>query len=126
MKYYYKILSFVFIFCVISSLPSYAKGGLGALVKVGKSQAEMEKVMNNETKVFEKVKKAVINDEIIEGQSDSEIESKYGAPVVKIKQPENKLERWVYKPGYASYFDHNKVCIYVNEEGTVSGIELLR
>ena len=94
------------------------------MIKAGRSQEKMQKILKEETKIFEKVKKAVEAGKIKKGQSRDLILKKYGEPVVIISK-KNNIEKWVYKPGYASHFDNIKAYLFFNEKGELKEIKLL-
>ena len=97
--------------------------GLSSLAKVGKSQGSMAKALKGETKTFERVRKAIENARIKAGQPRDLIRKQYGEPVVIIAE-ENEIERWVYKPGYASFFDNNKIYLFFDGRGELESIRV--
>lgn len=107
----------------LSSRTSHAEG-LSTLIEMGKSQKEMEKTANKETKRFQAVKKAVNNAKIKKGQSQDSIRKKFGEPVIIIAG-KNSQEKWVYKPGYATFFDKNKIYLSFDADKKLSGIKVI-
>jgi len=97
--------------------------GLGSLSKVGKSQDAMVRVLNKETKTYRAVKKAVETGKIKEGHLQDSILDKYGEPVVVLKEYDN-IEKWVYKPGHATYFDSTKIYLFFGADKKLKKIEV--
>ena len=58
--------------------------GLGTLIELGKSQAEMQKQWAQETKTFEAVKRAIETGAIKKGMDKAIVLAKYGEPVVMV------------------------------------------
>ena len=102
-----------------------AEGGLGALAKVGKSQEKMEKILDKETDVFEDISKDIEKGKISQGMATQELIDKYGEPVIKIDDKDTGVSRWVYKPGSATYFDKDKIYIFV-DKAVISDIQVIR
>ncbi|MCK4518813.1 MAG: hypothetical protein KAU12_01715 [Candidatus Omnitrophica bacterium] len=98
--------------------------GLMRLIKVGKSQEGFQKELAKETESFEAVKEAIGRGEIKKSQSRDFIRELCGGPVVVIYE-ENDEEKWVYKPGYATFFDNNKVYLFFDKEGLLKNYEIL-
>jgi hypothetical protein len=96
--------------------------GLSSLAAVGESQKEMVKILDKETIAFEAVQKAVKYDQITEGQTQEEIQRRYGKPVLVFA--EDATETWVYKPGYATWFDTIKVYLHFDATGTLAQTEM--
>ncbi len=97
--------------------------GVRNLITVAKSQAEAEKMLDEETDTYGRVKNAICKNKIRIGQSADAIRAKYGEPVVVID--EDEYHKWVYKPGYADYFSHEKVYLFFDDEGVLKDIESL-
>ena len=90
-------------------------GATEALIKVGKSQAEMMQVAREETRNYEKIRNAIHNGRLEENQIAQDIEKKYGKPVVILPARKGSLERWVYKPAEVSFFSGQKIYLFFNE-----------
>ena len=101
---------------------SYADG-LGSLSEVGKNQDEMVRVLNKETKIYQAVKKAVETGTIKEGQPQDSILDTYGEPVIVLKEYDD-IEKWVYKPGHATYFDSTKIYLFFGADKKLKKIEV--
>jgi hypothetical protein len=99
----------------------YAEG-LGTLIEVAKSQKEMQRSYDEETKVFERVQSAVERGEIKKGDSKDDILRKYGEPVVILQDKEKGGEKWVYKPASSTFFEGVRVKIFFDSRGAVDEI----
>ena len=112
------------IICAILLLTSnaYAKGGLLTLMAIGNNQKQMEKALKQETRIYEDVKEGVEDGKITEGVSQNYIIKKYGEPVVIIT--EEGMEKWLYKPGYATHFDNIKIYLLFDADGILQQIEI--
>ncbi|MDP3792101.1 MAG: hypothetical protein Q8R38_08690 [Candidatus Omnitrophota bacterium] len=93
--------------------------GLDVLIQVSKSQADIKKQYDDETKNFEKVKKAINAGTIKKGQARSDIQARYGMPVVSIKDLDGKREDCIYKPGTSSFFKGVRATLIYTEQGTL-------
>ncbi|MBL7157869.1 MAG: hypothetical protein ISS92_06925 [Candidatus Omnitrophica bacterium] len=113
---------FVYVCCVFSF--SASAGPLFELMAVGESQKAMEKELAKETKAYKTIKKAIEKGLIKKGESADEIRRRYGAPVITLSD-EQYAEKWVYKPGYASYFDGIKIYLFFDSDKTLKGIRVM-
>lgn len=105
------------------ALISHAEG-LDGLIQAGESQARIQKALDEETRTFESIKNAVETGEIKKGLSQKFILKRYGAPVITL--PDKKYqEKWVYKPGYATWFDGVKIYLFFDSEENLQGIRIL-
>lgn len=100
----------------------YAKG-LDALIEVGRGQAEIQKSYAEETAIYNAVKKAVGAGIIKKGQTSAEIGSKYGQPVVVVKEYSAGRDKWVYKPAKSSFFEGEKICLFFDKNGILDEIK---
>ena len=92
------------------------KGWLGHLMQISRQRDDMQKELKNETKAYESVRKAVDRRELRAGEAASKIEKEYGRPVIKLSENDNVHTRWVYKPGDATYFTGEKICLFFDGE----------
>ncbi|MCQ9207415.1 MAG: hypothetical protein NG740_06030 [Omnitrophica bacterium] len=99
--------------------------GLSALAGLGKSQKEMQETVDNETKAFAAIKKALETGDLKKGESGQLIREQYGEPVVILPGTEADSEKWIYKPGYAPHFGGIKIYLFLNARGRLSGIKML-
>ena len=90
--------------------------GLGTLIELGRSQAEMHKQYTRETKAFEAVKKAIEARALKNGMDKASVLAKYGKPVVKVDDPDEKREDWIYKPADSSFFKGMRATLVFSSE----------
>lgn len=119
MKILYLIIIFIFL---LYTSGAYGEG-LPALIEVAESQKEMQKAVDGETESFLAVKRALETGNLQKGQSQHLIRAEYGAPVI-ILHDKSGLEKWVYKPGYASYFGGIKIYLFFDNKA-LTGIKML-
>lgn len=100
--------------------------GLGTLIEVAKSQAEIKKQYEEETKNFERVKKGIESGAIKKGQTRTDIEGKYGQPVVSIKDMDGKREDCIYKPETSSFFEGIRATLFFTEQGILDEARIER
>jgi hypothetical protein len=91
--------------------------GLGTLIEVAKSQAEIKKQYEEETRNFEKVKKGIESGAIKKGQAKADLYAIYGQPVVSIKDMDGKREDCIYKPDSSSFFKGIRATLIFTEQG---------
>ncbi|MDD5681136.1 MAG: hypothetical protein PHI59_07835, partial [Candidatus Omnitrophica bacterium] len=96
----------IMVFCVILLFSAFncCAEGLGTLIELGRSQAEMQKQYAQETKAFEAVKRAIEAGAIKKGMDKASIIAKYGEPVVVVDDLDGKRKDWIYKPAESSFF----------------------
>ena len=109
-------------FIVLFSASCYAEG-IGTLMAVGKSQDEAEAELKRETKAYKAVKNAIEKGKIKKGDTQKNIQARYGDPVI-IVSDKDYAEKWVYKPGNATFFDSAKIYLIFNSEGNLAGIRI--
>jgi len=98
--------------------------GLGTLIELGKSQAEIQKQYREETKAFEVVKKAIVSGAINKGQSKAFIRTKYGEPLVVVNDLDGQREDWIYKPADSSFFKGIRATLFFTAEGVLDEAKL--
>ena len=111
-----KIIMVSCIFLLVSSLNCRAEG-LGTLIELGKSQAEIQKQYAQETRAFEAVKKAIEAGALKKGMDKASITAKYGEPVVVVNDPDGKREGWIYKPAESSFFKGVRATLFFTADG---------
>ena len=111
----------IVISCIIlfSSAFNCCAEGLGTLIELGKSQAEIQKQYVRETKTFETVKKAIETGSIKKGMDKDAILSKYGEPVVIMDNPDGKHKDWIYKPAESSFFEGIRATLFFTADGVL-------
>ncbi|MFH1665407.1 MAG: hypothetical protein ABIA77_04590 [Candidatus Omnitrophota bacterium] len=92
-----------------------SKGGLQALIEVGKKNQEMEKELKGETGAYEKVRKALDKGRFEKGEAAADIIRKYGEPVIVLQDEKGGGQKWVYKPAQASFWSGEKVYLLFDE-----------
>ena len=112
------------ILIVLLTVNVYAEG-LSTLMQLSKSQDAMERELENETNVFKAVKRAIENGSIAKGQSQRFIRERLKEPVV-ILPKDDGTEKWVYKPGYATFFDGIKIYLFFDSDKKLTGIKMLK
>lgn len=105
----------VFLF---SAINCYAEG-LGTLIELGKSQAEIQKQYAQETKAFQAVKKAIETGAIKKGMDRGAIIDKYGDPVVIVDDLDGKRKDWIYKPAESSFFKGIRATLFFTADGVL-------
>ena len=98
--------------------------GLGTLIELGKSQAEMQKQYAQETKTFEAVKRAIETGAVRKGMDKASVLAKYGEPVVIVDDPDGKREDWIYKPAESSFFKGIRATLFLTAEGVLDEAKL--
>lgn len=122
MKRYLYCANMCFIFLLITSVCTAE--GLGTLIEVAKSQAEIKKQYDEETRNFERVKKGIESGAIKKGGIRADIEAKYGAPVVFVKDIDEKREDCVYKPATSSFFKGIRATLIYTKDGILDDARL--
>ena len=98
--------------------------GLGTLIELGKSQAEMQKQYARETKAFEAVKKAIEAGVVKKSMDKASVLAKYGEPVVRVDDLDGKREDWIYKPAESSFFKGIRATLFFTAEGVLDEAKL--
>jgi hypothetical protein len=114
---------FLCIVLLSSTLDCYAEG-LGTLIDLGRSQAEMQKQYACETKAFKVVKKAIETYTIKKGMNKDSILAKYGEPIVIVSDADGKHEDWIYKPAESSFFKGIRATLFFTAEGVLDDAKL--
>ena len=97
-----------------------SKHGLGALLKLSKDRAKMEREYQKETASYKKAKKALEAGHLKVGESTDHVRKKLGDPVIELTETDGKSTRWVYKPATADYFTGSKVYLIFDESGKLT------
>jgi len=110
----------------ILSFSTYAFAeGLQTLIKVGKDMAEMSKALDDETKNFENVRRAIDKGILKPGKPKSSIRQEYGAPVVEFPKEAHSKETWVYKPASSSFFEGIKIYLIFDDNGNLEETKIV-
>lgn len=102
-----------------------AHGDLKALMKLGKSQAEISKSLQEESKNYKRVKDAIISEELKEGMPAAGIREKYGEPIIDVFDNKKNAYKWLYMPATSTHFKGEKLYLFVSEEGKLVGWKLI-
>lgn len=98
--------------------------GVGELLQISGEQKLFQEELGKETKSYDAIKAAIENGRIKKGDSQRSIIKRFGAPVIREKDP-RYAEKWAYKPGDASWSSGIKIYLYFNEEKTLVGIKIM-
>ena len=93
--------------------------GMGTLIEISKSQAEIKKQYEEETRNFEKIKNGIESGEIKKGQSKVQIQSRYGEPVVSVKDSDGVREDCIYKPETSDFFKGIRATLIYSQQGVL-------
>lgn len=106
--------------CLFLAMPPlcYAEG-LDTLIQVAKSQGEIKKQYEEETRNFNRVKKGIESGAIKKGQAKRDVLSAYGEPVVSIKNADGKREDCIYKPETSSFFKGVRATLIFTDQGVL-------
>ena len=119
-----KRISMLFCIVLLSSAFNCCAEGLGTLIELGRSQAEIQKQYTRETKAFEAVKRAIETLAVKKGMDKTSVLAKYGEPVVVVDDPDGKREDWIYKPAESSFFKGIRATLFFTAEGVLEEAKL--
>lgn len=102
-----------------------AYADLRTLMEVGKSQETIAKALKEETKNYNKVKKAIISGELKEGMPAEKVRKNYGEPVIEIYDEKKNADKWLYIPATSTHFEGEKLYLFVDREGKLVGWQLV-
>ena len=114
-----KRISILFSIILLATAFNCCAEGLGALIELGRSQAEMRKQYAHETKAFEAVKRAIETLAVKKGMNKDSILAKYGEPVVIVDDLDGKRKDWIYKPADSSFFKGIRATLFFTAEGVL-------
>ncbi len=116
------IASAVFIaFCA-----SVRAEGISSLAEVGKSMADINAAMDEETKTFDRVKAAVESGAIRKGVSKADIKAQYGEPVIKNDDSATGREKWAYKSATSTFFKGIRIYLYFDDKGALDEVKIVK
>ena len=104
--------------------PGVYAEGLGTLIEVGRSMADINTAMEKETKSFNRVKSAVDDGDIKKGMSKEDIRRRYGEPVIANNDSATRREKWVYKPASSTFFKGIRIYLYFDDKGNLDEIRV--
>lgn len=99
--------------------------GLDTLIEVARSQGAIAQEYAEETKAFDRVKKAIDCGDIKKGQTEKDLREDYGEPVVVL--PEDRYEKreiWIYKPASSSFFKGVRATLFFTADGLLDEARL--
>lgn len=111
-------------FILLFATSACAAEGLGTLIEVAKSQAEIKKQYDGETRNFERVKKGIESGSIRKGDARAYIEEKYGTPIVSVKDLDGMREDCVYKPAASSFFKGIRATLIYTKDGLLDEVRV--
>jgi len=91
------------------------KGSLGTMIKLSEDRNKMVKEYNEETKAYDRIKRAIEDNELVISTSSGDISKKYGDPTIILNNEPDGLIKWVYKVGVETFFDSDKVYLTFDE-----------
>ncbi|MBL7072595.1 MAG: hypothetical protein ISS33_02295 [Candidatus Omnitrophica bacterium] len=95
------------------------KGGLKNLLNFARSRKGMIKELNQETKNYQKIKKAVKKGQLEKGMNASLVKKRYGKGVITLSCDKN-AEEWVYKNADETYFNAEKIYLKFSADGKLT------
>jgi len=98
--------------------------GLDSLIEVAKSQGEIKKEYEGETRTYESVKRAIEKGAIVKGMSKKSVSDKYGAPVVTVGEYGTDRGKWIYKPASSDFFKGPKISLFFTKDGILDEISV--
>jgi hypothetical protein len=114
----------ILIFAIFTFIPLCLAEGLDSLIEVGKAQTDIQKSYSEETAAYNAVKQALAKGEIRKGQTNSDILSRYGQPVVMVKEYGTERDKWVYKPAKSTFFEGAKIALLFDKNGILEDINI--
>ncbi|MBL7071462.1 MAG: hypothetical protein ISS26_04755 [Candidatus Omnitrophica bacterium] len=102
-----------------------AHADLKTLMELGKSQGEIAKALKNETKIYDKVKKAIESGKLKEGEEAEAIRKNYGEPVIDVFDKKRDAIKWLYMPATSSHFEGEKLYLFIDKDDKLVGWQLI-
>jgi len=99
--------------------------GINSLIEFGKSAADIGAAMDEETRIFNRVKAAVDSGAIKKGLSKADIKSRYGEPVIVNDDFSTGREKWAYKPAGSSFFKGTRIYLLFDAKGNLDEVKIL-
>lgn len=112
-------------FFALPGAVSYGEG-VSTLIELGKSQTEIMKDYEYQTKVFKGVKTGVQSGAIKKGMTRDSIKSLYGDAVVNVKDIKTGRDKWIYMPEISSFFKGEKIYLYFTDNGILDEISTVQ
>ena len=99
--------------------------GVSSLMTLSKDMGQMNRQLKEETRNYEEVRSAICGRELKEGENASDIQRKYGSPVMVLSEKDGQISRWVYKSASDSYFEGEKAYLLFGDDGKLLRWELV-
>ena len=119
-----KIAGIIAAVMVIASSAQIRAEGIDSLIEVGKSMADINEAMAEETRVFNAVKAAVDLGAIKKGLTKDSIREQYGEPVIINDDSATKREKWGYKPSTSSFLKGIRIYLYFDAKGLLDEVKV--
>ena len=114
------LLGLVLLILVIGTINAYS-ASLSELLKIGRSQDEIQDALKAETKHYNNISKAISDNKIVNGMVKDDIFNEYGQPSVIVGVNDGQIKA-VYKPSNKNYFDNEKVTLFFDKENKLINI----
>ena len=121
-----KIAGLIAVALVIASPAQVRAGGgnIDSLKDVGKSMADINAAMAEETRVFNAVKAGVDSGAIKKGLSKDLLRAQYGEPVIITNDTATNREKWGYKPATSSFLKGIRIYLYFDTNGMLDEVRI--
>lgn len=120
----YKIL-FMGAFFVFLTAANAFSADLKQLMEIGASQADIAKTLQQETKNYNEVKKAIASGAIKEGMPADAVRKRYGGPILDTYDKKHDATKWLYMPASSNHFKGEKLYLYIDKDNKVKSWELI-
>lgn len=110
-----KAATILFSISLIACAP--ARADLGDLIEIARNQAEVQKDFKSETDSYARVKSAYDGGMLTKGRAASDIALRYGNPVVRLKDRQSGLDKWIYKKATESFFGGEQIYLLFDDRG---------
>ena len=113
MSIYIKLILILIIICGSVDGSVFAAGQLRKLKGIADSMGSMDKVLDTETRNYNKCKEFITGNKIVAGLLKEDVKRYCGDPVARVDDG----KRWVYKPSDSSFFEGEKIYLFFDENG---------
>ncbi|MBD3264283.1 MAG: hypothetical protein GF375_04185 [Candidatus Omnitrophica bacterium] len=120
-----RILAVLILFFLLSGCSLYQKSkALMTLKRLGDSQQQMEKYIEEQEKLFDRLVEDIKEDRLKTGLSIEEVNRLYGDPVLKREAPSSQPFSTILLYRYPTrYFDSDRVYLQFDSSGILVGWE---
>ncbi|OGW78233.1 MAG: hypothetical protein A2Z83_00725 [Omnitrophica bacterium GWA2_52_8] len=84
------------------------------LASVSSDAEDQDKILNQETRQFEKLRESIVDGKIVSGQTMQKVLDIAGEPVLVMNDGDEL--KWVYKPGNTGWFSTSKIYFWFDPE----------